>query len=261
MATTRLAVIILFTSAKGGTTKTTSAVHMAYGLAQRGFRVLLVDSDRQASSYRWYEQLTPADGSPSPTGFLVHRQNDPKMLRTELAAFRDQYDYIIIDTPGITAAETGALVGRAAGLADYIIVPTAPAGTETGTVEDTLSFIAQVNEMRESVDREPADVRLLMTRMDYRTTAAKTGRDLLSQHGAKVMNAEIPVRTEILTGFGRLPDPRWYAPVIDELFGQAGAGSDSAPANEPEQEPVEPGAVTAGAYTDEGRSDGSDGGH
>ncbi len=215
----RRAKIVLLASAKGGTTKTTSAVHIAYGLARFGFRVLLVDSDRQASSYRWYEQLTPADGSPSPAGFLVHRQTDPKMLRTEVVAFRDQYDFIVIDTPAITGTEGGALVGRAAGLADHVIVPTAPAGTETGTVDDSLRFIVQVNEMRESAGMGTSDVRILLTRMDYRTTAAKTGREALALHDVTVMTAEIPTRTEILTSFGQIPNPEFYEPVILELFG------------------------------------------
>lgn len=45
--------IISFLNQKGGVGKTTISTNVAYALSQRGFKVLLVDSDPQHSASDW----------------------------------------------------------------------------------------------------------------------------------------------------------------------------------------------------------------
>ena len=45
--------VLAFLNQKGGTGKTTLSLNVAYGLAQAGERVLLIDADQQASANAW----------------------------------------------------------------------------------------------------------------------------------------------------------------------------------------------------------------
>jgi ATPases involved in chromosome partitioning len=52
---------VVVTNLKGGVGKTTTAVYLAAIAAEKGHEVLLIDSDRQASSAEWLEER-PLEG-------------------------------------------------------------------------------------------------------------------------------------------------------------------------------------------------------
>lgn len=67
--------VLAFLNQKGGTGKTTLSINVAFGLAQAGRRVLLVDADQQASANDWsslredrrFKQLAAERASLCPT--------------------------------------------------------------------------------------------------------------------------------------------------------------------------------------------------
>ena len=82
---------LAITNLKGGTGKTTTAVHLAAGLGRHG-RTLLVDADPQGSATEWtmlmederqFDLLTDS-------GENLHRR---------IAEFSEGYAHIVIDTP------------------------------------------------------------------------------------------------------------------------------------------------------------------
>ena len=125
--------VISVASQKGGTGKTTTSISLAAGLARRGKRVLLVDTDSQANSskvlLRDYQNVsarqtlytTILERNPLP----IHSTALPKLsivpshillsntdielttaidhrearLKSQLDAIQDDYDYILIDCP------------------------------------------------------------------------------------------------------------------------------------------------------------------
>jgi cellulose biosynthesis protein BcsQ len=108
--------IIGMLSRKGGSGKTTLAVHLAVLAQQAGRRTLLIDLDPQHSAADWW-RAREAD-----TPQLV--ETDPGGLRDVLEAARaDGVDLVVIDTRP-SAEHDAALV---AGLSDLILVPTRPA--------------------------------------------------------------------------------------------------------------------------------------
>jgi chromosome partitioning protein len=108
--------IIGMLSRKGGSGKTTLAVHLAVLAQQSGRRTLLIDLDPQHSAADWW-RAREAD-----TPQLV--ETDPGRLRGVLEAARaDGVDLVVIDTRP-SAEHDAALV---AGLSDLILVPTRPA--------------------------------------------------------------------------------------------------------------------------------------
>lgn len=88
--------IITVFNQKGGAGKTTISVHLAEGLARRGFRVNLVDTDEQGSASSWAAQapedkpFTPKITGMSRAGATTHR---------ELQKHVNDNDFIVVDCP------------------------------------------------------------------------------------------------------------------------------------------------------------------
>lgn len=126
--------IVVFGNEKGGSGKTTAAMHVAVALSRLGKRVAAIDVDsRQRSFYRdlenragWAERAGLK--LPTPDSFHVPR-SQAKSLDTaaeeetkhleELLEQTKSYDFIIIDTPGSDTL----LSRRAHAAADTLVTP------------------------------------------------------------------------------------------------------------------------------------------
>ncbi len=136
--TTTLAIV----NQKGGVGKTTSTINLAYALAQQGKRVLMVDTDPQASltKYAGYEpdelelagttlyhglttrkalrKLILKNESVDPHLLAASKNHHHDigaaakkrgniMLRDALAKIKDDYDFVLIDSPPWLGKVTG----------------------------------------------------------------------------------------------------------------------------------------------------------
>jgi chromosome partitioning protein len=96
---------IVFANEKGGTGKSTTAVHVAIALAARGARVSCLDLDsRQRTLYRYLENRRETIARrginlPMPT-FDVFEQESQERLETQIAEAAAESDFIVFDTPG-----------------------------------------------------------------------------------------------------------------------------------------------------------------
>lgn len=96
---------IVFANEKGGTGKSTTAVHVAIALAARGARVACIDLDsRQRTLYRYLENrretmVRREINLPLPTFFVFEHESQARLegLIAEAAA---ESDFIVFDTPG-----------------------------------------------------------------------------------------------------------------------------------------------------------------
>ena len=146
--------IIVLSNHKGGTAKTTTSLNIGHGLADRGFKVLLVDLDAQANltdlcgyggiAIKEEECISQALRNKKNKAFikpvkdnldLIPSQTDSmfgiefelqsllvggdKQLERVLKPFYDVYDYIIIDLP----PALNALTVNAYMIADRLMVP------------------------------------------------------------------------------------------------------------------------------------------
>jgi len=146
--------IISIANQKGGVGKTTTAVNLAASLAERGKKVLLVDADPQSNAttnlgYRRgdYEfniyhvligtkeledvilktEIKKLHLAPSNIGLVgiekefhdARKKNRELILKRKLDEIRDQYDYIIIDSP----PALGPITINALSASDSVIIP------------------------------------------------------------------------------------------------------------------------------------------
>lgn len=96
---------IVFANEKGGTGKSTTAVHVAVALAYQGHRVTALDIDpRQRTLYRYFENRAETEarrGIALPGArFTVYDGGDIDELDDLLAAMGAESDFVVIDTPG-----------------------------------------------------------------------------------------------------------------------------------------------------------------
>jgi chromosome partitioning protein len=115
---------IVFANEKGGTGKSTTAVHVAIGLAYQGAKVVAIDLDpRQRTLHRYLENRTETERRrrvvlPN-ASFAVFDGGDVEKLEALVDQIAADADFVIFDTPG----RDDPLARHAATRADTLVTP------------------------------------------------------------------------------------------------------------------------------------------
>lgn len=194
-----MSIIIAIANQKGGVGKTTTAVNLAAGFAQKGRRVLLLDLDPQGNSsisfleqssiyasaydmmvdgesdFSEYIYKTPLEGLsiiPSKINLakleskLVGDFDAPFRLKDRLENLREQFDAIFIDTP----PTLGLITVNALVAATHVLIPIQSSYFALEGTDDLLETIEKVKA------RPNPNLRVLgvvVTLFDKRTTLAR----------------------------------------------------------------------------------------
>jgi len=115
---------IVFANEKGGTGKSTTAVHVAVALAYQGARVAAIDLDnRQATLHRYLQNRDEtARRRNIPLANATHvvfNDTDPAALDAVVADLSQDHDFLIFDTPG----RDDPLARHVATAADTLVTP------------------------------------------------------------------------------------------------------------------------------------------
>jgi chromosome partitioning protein len=115
---------IVFANEKGGTGKSTTAVHIAVALAYQGAKVAAIDLDpRQRTLHRYLENRAETQRRrgidlPSP-GFAVFEGSTVAELDALTAEMAEGHDFVLFDTPG----RDDDFARHAATTADTLVTP------------------------------------------------------------------------------------------------------------------------------------------
>ncbi|ELZ5948200.1 TPA: ParA family protein [Acinetobacter baumannii] len=112
--------IIVYANTKGGVSKTTLATSTVAALHQRGNTVIGIDLDANKGSFEW-SQAREAENEVE-NGKFFHLTGN---IEDEARRLNEEYDYVVIDTPGYDSAEM-----RSALLAADVIVSPLKVGAQ-----------------------------------------------------------------------------------------------------------------------------------
>lgn len=233
------ATIMAIVNQKGGTGKTTTCENLGVGLAMEGKKVLVVDTDPQASltislgypipdklsltlsdmmqKVMMEEPVVPGEGIlhhqegvdlmpanielSSMEVSLVNAMSRETILKQYLDTIKKDYDFILLDC----MPSLGMLTVNALAAADNVLIPVQAAYLPAKGLEQLLQTI---NKVRRQINPKLRIEGILLTMVDSRTTYAKEIANLIRENYGtklKVYQTDIPrsVRAEEISAEGK----------------------------------------------------------
>lgn len=189
---------ISFMIQKGGTGKTTTCLNTAHCLAALGYKVLLIDADRQGTltdllrADPHHSCLTDLLSGADPENVIQAAESvsviasDPRKINstgTEMKRLRTAlkrvsgYDFILIDCPPALTADSIEML-RAS---DGVIIPVR---AESLSVKSTLQVLGTIKAIQERNDSKPEVLGIVITQWNGRTVLAKQSAEMLQRIAA-----------------------------------------------------------------------------
>lgn len=247
-----MGIVITFGLQKGGVAKSSSCGITAHLLSQK-YRILLVDMDSQGNLtemmtqrdiYDFEDQtileaikerdakkylhpclknidiLTATDTLATLAQYIHTSKSDLTVLRETLNTVKDQYDFILIDTPPALGEQTLSALAAS----DFVVVMYEPAQFAHSALD---RFVETVEFVKEKVNPKLEIAGILSTMVDYRKFHTKTLIRLVKKiHPNMMFKAQIKRRVAIerlpLVGFEENEELdtaiEQYKPFVEELI-------------------------------------------
>jgi chromosome partitioning protein len=197
--------VIALANQKGGVAKTTTTLNLGVAFAEQGFKVLLVDLDPQGN-LTMSQGLNPDTIERSMFDVLVHRMPITQVIETRevdiavssidlagadmalssqigreralekgLAPIRDNYDFILIDTP----PSLGLLTINAFVAATGVLVPVQ---TEYLSLRGLVQLENTLSMVRENLNPKVSIIGIVPTMYDKRITHSREADEILREN-------------------------------------------------------------------------------
>lgn len=174
--------ITAFINLKGGSTKSSSAVHLCRYLQGKNKTVALVDADSQGTSSTWIANLD--EGIPRPQ---IYRYYEPDPLLDEVPAISENFDYIVIDGAGGLAEVQRTILL----LADLVFIPIQPSAPDLSASHQAIKAVSRARQIRGG---KPIAYTFL-SRVVPKTLLLAEAKEVLSTYkDVPLLQTEIPQR-------------------------------------------------------------------
>ena len=176
-------------SQKGGTGKTTVAVHLSVEAQRQGYTVALIDLDPQASATKWSDSRI----DDSPVAVSAHAIR----LKQELyKAEKEGVDFAIIDTPPNTNPFPRELVKDTEILADLALIPIKDSRFDVEAIASTIQFGEEAK----------IPMRIVFNAVKVRSADLKPAREGVAEYGVPIapciLHDRVAFSRAVLSGLG-----------------------------------------------------------
>ncbi len=175
---------------KGGSGKTTLAVHLACYLADQGKRVAFVDGDSQRSASKWLARTAP--------NIELITADTPEKLVETLESFKGRVDSIVADGAPRLNDSTKVLMY----MADRVLVPVCPSPIDLLATLETKQAIDLVQEARIADGLPPMWVRLVLNRVRSISEQGKIVSQVLRNLGIDLAEQSLGLRDAYVKAMG-----------------------------------------------------------
>ncbi|WP_157212854.1 MULTISPECIES: ParA family protein [Komagataeibacter] len=202
--------IITVASFKGGPGKTTVCQILAMGLAERGVRVIVLDTDPTEAFSTWYEHTCEKKD------FACIFEKDESKVVDLAYQKEEEYDLVIIDTAGFN--NTAGSVSMT--ISNLVIVPVGIGSSDIDQAEKTIKHI----EMYSKAMKRDIPTVALINRFT-RTNVASHAVNELRELGIKSLDAVLGHRAPLaeISFSGVLPSSGTARTEIDALIDELAA--------------------------------------
>jgi chromosome partitioning protein len=203
-----MGIILACAQSKGGSGKTTLVSCLAAALAASGYRVCVVDSDRNQTFASWHANAY--EGPP-----LTCRSEIDHIKVVDLAGdMAESHDVVLADTAGFENLTAASAIG----MADYVLIPCMP---DRGSVRETLRTAQQVSSLAKAA-RRPIPHSVVLTRWKPRGLSERAARDSLQEAGLPILEAALSDTAEYskLSFSGAVPMLGKVREQMDRVIGE-----------------------------------------
>lgn len=202
--------IISFISRKGGTGKTTSAIHFSTMLHSLGHKLVMLETDTNYTLNTLRKMELYKTGAKESAVFPIIGSEDHRVLEDIEEIKASNPDYIVVDSAGKT---TDKHIRRLSIQSNLVIVPTSL------TPNDLLVTYQTIEDIKPALEENQELKILVLPNRVHSATKIDTVKEALSELDATVLEVKVPAKN-IFANFSTILAEKEFLPIAKAILAQ-----------------------------------------
>jgi chromosome partitioning protein len=169
--------ILTVASGKGGVSKTSTVMILSANLTDQGYRVAVIDADRNQSFASWHQQ---AYEGPE---FTCRSEIDHIKVVDLASELSQSHDVVLVDTAGFESLTAASAIG----MADFVVIPCMP---DRGSVREAMRTAQQVASLSKAA-RRTIPYSILLARWKPRGLSERAALDSLREEKLEILDSTL----------------------------------------------------------------------